>query len=78
MTHKPPADPRESGGIDDQMSVTAELDVRSADHDLAVFADRIAATLAEDKPAIIDVSQHEDGGNRIVLRVHQPPTGAAG
>lgn len=77
MNHEQPDEPREPGRIDDEMHTIGVLDVRSADHDLGAFADRVAAMLAEDEPTIIDLSRHDDGGNRISLRTNRVPGEAA-
>lgn len=47
------------------------LDVRSANHDIIAFAEQIVTILDEDEPAVVDVSQHQDHGNRILLQTYR-------
>lgn len=49
----------------------ATFDVRSSAHDVEAFVDQIAALLEADVPAVIDLSRHDDHGNRIPLEVHR-------
>jgi hypothetical protein len=46
-----------------------ELDVRRADHDITVFVEKIVNVLLLDAAVLIDLSNYEDHGNRILLRV---------
>lgn len=57
---------------DPAMLTHAWLDVRHADHNIPAFASRILTLLNTHHAVVVDLSRHEDHGNRIPLRTNTP------
>lgn len=55
-----------------QATVVTTLDVRHANHDITGFVARIIELLASPSSILVDLSRHEEHGNRILLQAINP------